>query len=270
MLQTLIPDWPKEQLRKRLADLYHHGYVDRPPYQSYFLRHPDESWELIYACTNKGLAAIELHPKTRYDTKNKTLSPLFMRHRLGINCFHIALVQALKSQPQLTLAFWYGDGEWYSLVPEWHPSLQRSTQVKLYPDAFANLYHQSRSADAFIMLEWDTGTEDLTRLLQKCQRYVTLTEQQALRSPQSPHRPIKGFRVLIIMDTAVRQDHLLTKIKAADLKKKGMFLVTTAERIDFQTSPEQLLTAPIWQVWETLKDTQGQTHVRLTATAFVE
>lgn len=239
-IQALLPDCPPETLSKRLTELFHHNYLSRPPRQMALKIVGEEPWAMIYAPTPKGLKALAIETNTRFDTKNKKLSDHFMRHRLGTNNFRITLTLALKQQPHLRLVFWLPDKTWHETVEV--KTGHGSESVKLWPDGFFALHDEPRHRIAYFFTEWDTGSEIHDRLIKKLYLYTLLLSQKELTPPLFPNERIKGFRVLITLNSKERQQNLL--IKGQGLPKPGMFYTTTRDQIDL-AQPDKLL-APIW------------------------
>jgi hypothetical protein len=239
-INALMRDWPWEQLRHRLTELFHRGYLDRPRHQLYLKLAGEEPWDMVYAPTPKGLKALSIETRTRFDTKNQHLSPYFMSHRLAVNGLRIAVEEALTEHPSLALAFWLWDRQWHETVQV--TTRRGAREVKLFPDSFFSLVDLTRQQPAYFFSEYDTGSEDLGRLVDKLRLYTQLAAQPRLTAPLFPQDQIKGFRVLVIVRNRARQQHLITRAQAQALAKPGMFYTTTKDRID----PPQLLTMPIW------------------------
>jgi hypothetical protein len=239
-IRSLMPTENWQSLRHRLTDLFHHGYLDRPRHQLYLKLAREEPWDMVYAPSPKGLKALSIETRTRFDTKNQHLSPFFMSHRLAINGLRIAIEEALTEHPSLALAFWLWDREWSETVHT--ATTYGEKDVKLFPDAFLSLIHLPRQLRIFLFAEIDRGSEDLGRLIEKLRLYTLLAEQKSLPAPLFPEHQIKGFRVLVIVKNRQRQKNLITKATAQGLVKPGMFYVTTKDTI----TPQQILTTPIW------------------------
>lgn len=254
-IRALLPDWPWNSLRTRLTELFHHGLVDRPAQQRVIQLLERESWNMIYAPTKKGLAAIDIDTKTRFDTKNARLSPGFIHHRLGINNFKITLENTLKQQSDLELNWWMFDKDWSTLVNLQEGNGSREKQVKLYPDAFFALYSNHRQQHAYFFLEIDTGSEDHTKLIEKMKRYTALAKGGQLAAPYPPEEPIKGFRVLFVMHSEARRQNLLKRAHPIR-SKKGMFHIGIKDEIS-PTEPDKLLT-PIWRTLHPKTDGSGR------------
>jgi hypothetical protein len=252
-IYALLPEWSEHTLSKRLTELYHHGYLDRPSLQRYFQLTKKEDWNMIYAPTSKCLATITIDTKTDYTTKNARLSPGFLHHRLGINNTKIVLKNALQDHEAVELNWWLFDKEWYTQLTL-RENYSRK-EVSLYPDAFFSLHDRVRDKYAYFFLEIDTGTEDHTKLLDKMKRYLVLATNQQLTSPHLPHKEIKGFRVLFVMNSEARRENLLKRAQHLP-NKKGMFYIGLRTDIDLK-EPKKLLT-PIWKTLRPAMDAQGR------------
>lgn len=239
-IARLMAEWQWESLRHRLTELFHHGYLDRPRHQLYLKLAQEEPWDMVYAPSPKGLKALSIETRTRFDTKNQHLSPYFMAHRLGLNAVRIALEAALNQRPGLELAFWLWDRDWHETVQLTTKQGQKPAQ--LFPDAFLGLLDKRRQLKSFLFAELDRGSEDLGRLINKLQLYALLAQQKTLTAPLFPDHQIQGFRVLVIVKNSQRQHNLIAKAQAQGLPKPGMFYITTKDQI----TPDKILFAPIW------------------------
>jgi len=136
-------------------------------------------------------------------------------HGLQVVDFYVALHEGLESVGGRILT-WLGEGEArYSLTSQ-------GKRILLSPDAYC-LWCFGSDEGAFF-LEWDRGTESITRLAQKLQQYEAYYRLQAYHD----HVGEMGLkpRILIVVPDARRQQKL-THWLASRLGKSGFSALPT-------------------------------------------
>ena len=104
---SLLEDQSSQRLLRRLGLLYHNGYLDRPPDQLGRFQ-AKGSKAIVYALGNKGADLISQEfniPRNKVDwtSKNRTLSPLFLDHKLLIADVLVSFELACKKRPNVRL-----------------------------------------------------------------------------------------------------------------------------------------------------------------------
>jgi hypothetical protein len=225
-LRTLHPKVPGTNLEKRLAQLFHQGYVDR--FRTVV------GGELVYALGNAGATLLrQRQPKlaitlTDWAKKNRALKLLFVEHTLMVARFRIALTVATRETPSTVIE---------AFLPE--PRAPRLTWTRpggralVNPDAFFILRDialpEGRQRTAFF-LEADRSTMATKRLRQKFLDYSALRNDR--RHEQAPFS-IPSFTVATVCKSHERAAGLLRLAGGADsplpASHRGMFVFTTEE-----------------------------------------
>lgn len=165
-VQTETPHRTGTNLERRLAELYHHGYLMRWRKE---LRGP-----LIYALANKGAELLRtkqlpLFSRTDWTETNRDLSHAYIDHTLMGARFRASLAAALRVHPAVSL-FSY---EWEApdLKASWKHGGMR---IYVNPDSFFTLKDASQPPGQQFwsyFLEADQSTMTLERMLEKYARY---------------------------------------------------------------------------------------------------
>jgi hypothetical protein len=190
---------------KRLRELYQLRAIDRfRPYRKsgsnpyhYVL---DELGARIVAA-ERGLEPAELDWKRAKALQLVTSSQL--RHLVEANGFFTRLILALRYHPEATLAEWWGQRR-----------CARAWGELVRPDGYAHLAIGGRALE--LWLEWDRGTETLTRVADKLDRYAEL--QLALE---------RAVVVSIVAPSGGREREILRALSAAAPVR---VLLTSADR----------------------------------------
>jgi hypothetical protein len=243
-LGLLLDGKKRASLKIKLQTLFHHGYLDRPPSQVAWRITKQLSWDMTYAITPKGLHSLGIISTYRIDSKNKHLTPHFMAHVRAINDVRIAVTLATRHHPTLRLEFWIPEGKWQERV-----TLNGQPRV-IRPDGFFLLRDRSRPTEHqefSYFLEYDTGSEDHSRLREKYRAYLALPEQKPIQNPLWPTERVRGFRVLFVAHSEERLRRMVQHIAELPLRnsQRQLFSFTTKERIQ-PHHPETIL-GPIWQ-----------------------
>lgn len=222
---------------RRLQHLFHHGYIDRPPSQlSYYrTRH-----HMIYALGQKGAAEIygddpSLRRRIDWQKKNREVKFPFLDHAIMISDFRLALVLAIKNNPQLELARWRQGKELRDYVK------LAGKKKAIAPDAFFTIKQAGKPFNFF--LEADRSTMTLDRILQKIAAYWRWKEEEKHKQKFN----IDRFRVLTITISEARKDNI-RKIAPQGISRPAgypLFLFTSEKNYNYG-EPATIL-KPIWQ-----------------------
>ena len=191
---------PGTNLDRRLAKLFHHGYLDR--------RRTQWGGAFFYALSTPGaqlLAEARGLVLTKQDRsrKNREVRDANLEHTVMIARFRIALTTAA---PLAGLALDRFHREGKDLRADWRVSGGRRRYV--VPDAFLTLQDPSRPDGRNrlpFFVEVDRGTMPLERMAEKFTRYA---EFYAHRFHQQPPFDVRTFQVLIITRGAERAGNL--------------------------------------------------------------
>lgn len=148
-------------------------------------------------------------PKTIRDRLSALVTSTQLDHRIGVNQFFVDLVAHARTHPGTALVRWWPEQRAASLV-----------QQAVVPDGHGLWHTDGRTCAWF--LEWDSGTEDLPRLVAKIAGY-----EKAARSG-GPAWP-----VLLYLHSRVREDNLHQLLAGA----VGRCPVATAARTPDSPGP---------------------------------
>jgi Replication-relaxation len=224
-------------LQRRLHDLYHSGYIDRPPQQNIaglVNRH------IVYGLGIKGAEVLfadaeERDEKVRLVKQNRRTTFPYIAHALMISQFRATLTLALRSYPSNPkIEKWLQGYELKDALA------LRGENPELVPDAFFTIGEGNDALDFF--LEADRSTMPRERVLDKLKIYWKWYKE----GRQEKTLGIRNFRVLTITKSEERAENLRKIAKNADDKKTGsnMFLFLSETQYDL-TKPEAML-SPIW------------------------
>lgn len=229
--------------QRRLQQLFHHGYIDRPPSQLSYYR---TRGSMIYALGNKGADVIyqdkpELRGRIDWQQKNKEVKFPYLDHALMISDFRVALAPALKKQKGAELAAW-AQGEALKDYVAIRDERGYKRKAPVVPDAFFTIRVGDYQTHFF--LEADRSTMTGERFLRKITAYWQWWKE---KGHQKKHG-IKGFRVLTITISDERKNNLLQGTRDFFSKEKkqgaGIFLFACEKKYN-QQSPAAIL-SPIW------------------------
>jgi hypothetical protein len=240
--RTATPKAPGSNLEKRLAKLFHHGYVDR--FRTVV------RGELVYALGKAGAALLRDRQlglpflDVDWAAKNREATSPFVEHTLMVARFRTALALGALKSPGLVIDVSLPE----SRAPKASWRNSRSSQAYVNPDAFVILRERDRPEEAHrsaYFVEADRSTMVLKRLRQKYAFYSAL---RADRRHQAPPFSIPGFRVLTVCKTNDRALSLLRLVadehSPVPPAHRAMFLFTTEET--YASHPENILAA-IWR-----------------------
>lgn len=221
----------ERNLKRRLAALYHLGYLERPEAQKLL---PTSGSFLIYAIGDKGAELLERSELA--GKKANEVSLPYLAHAMMISQFRAVLTLALRQHPS-------------------HPKLTRWVQgyalkdllsagggrTELVPDAFFTLEDKGDLLHFF--LEADRGTMPRERFLAKLKIYWQWWREEYGKRTLN----ITRFRVLTITLSEERAQNLRRIAKEADPRKQGSNMFLFASEQSFSLAKPQDMLEPIWR-----------------------
>ena len=250
-----------QQILRRLALLYHHGYLERPRAQlEYF--HKGGSGSLVYGLGNKSASILKelkghTHHENRWNEKNGSVGRIFLEHALLVSDFMVALEFSCRKSgdARLLTAPELLPSSDVASKPEsfrWRVNISGGLKLGVLPDhVFALEYKNQKGIldRAYFFLEADRGTMPVIRKnLQQTSFYRKLLAYEATWS-QSIHKTKFGFhrfRVVTVTKSAARAQSL---VDACSKLKTGHGLFLFADKSIFE-KPHEMLSA----VWKTAKE----------------
>lgn len=171
-------------------------------------------------------------------------------HDISVNDFRMAVEQAAKKWPSLTLETWLPEGEFFSNMDvisiryKNQRGEKKSRRKGIRPDGFFILVDHLRQinnspARGRFLLEFDNGNHPLDRF----GRDKVLPGVQYLRSEAYKKRfGFNSGRWLVVCNGAQRLRNLKSQTEKMVGKDASVFLFTTMN----QVRPETVLNTPIW------------------------
>lgn len=244
-------DGGRQATLRRLQLLFHHGYLDRPAMQLDWYTRGSEP--LVYALGKRGAEILEAEgvarPRgTRWDTKNRNLSRVFLHHTLAVAEVMVAFEVACRSRkdvrfipPEEVLA---GAPEATRRLPfRWQVKIRhdgRLHRLGVEPDKVFGLRFEGEPEGrnlAFFFLEADRGTMPVRRkglgqtsFLRKLLCYKETWRQGIHRQ----HLGIPNFRVLTVTTSRERVGHLVEACRPLGGGGLRLFLFTEQERLNHE------------------------------------
>ena len=252
-----LAEGSRQAVLRRLQLLFHHGYLDRPIVQLDWYARGSEP--LVYALGKRGAEALadrgELRRgHVRWDTKNGSLSRVFLHHRLAVAdaivgfevpCHRNKQAQFIRPEDVLATA---PLSTRRLMVPfRWQVDFRsegRRQRLGLQPDGVFGLRFKGKAvSNAYFFLEADRGTMPVLRrdLAQTSFARKLLAYRETWR--QGVHRKhfgIPSFRVLTVTASSARLAHLVAACRSVAAGGPGLFLFATAS----QLAGANVLTAP--------------------------
>ena len=227
----------RQQILRRLQQLFHHGYLDRPRTQ---IRYFSESGSrpLVYALASKGSRAINASGISKPRPDNRNVKQLYMRHTLLVSDVMVAFARAAKEAhvTRLLTEAELAPGKLVSKAFSWSVVTKdggKSKRVGVLPDRAFALQSPTTGEQTFYFLEADGGTMPIRRRsLEQTSIWRKYLAYEATWS-QGLHQSrfgAKRFRVLFVNESEERMKNLVNE--CAKLSKgKGLFLFTTAQAL---------------------------------------
>jgi len=267
-IRALIPGHSKDILR-RLQQLYHSGYLDRPreqvnPYQP-------GSRPMVYALGNKGADLLMAEygikrGKVDWTSKNREVKRVHLEHTLQVADFMVKLELAvaragnIRLTPQEEiLSHMPGAKKGAPLPMGWkvnyRPSIAGQTRpyrISLRPDKVFGLHFPDQPKGrqkAWFFLEADRSTMPVIRTnLNLSSFYKKLAGYRQSRLDEAWLRifGFRGARVLTLAKSAERIRSMIRANQILDPEGLGfrMFLFARADRFDLE-NPSRVL-EPVW------------------------
>lgn len=214
---------PRDKILRRLAKLYHHGYLDRPRAQLEFYG-TGGSRPLVYGLGNKAAKLFGEPTTIDWTDKNRTATRPYIEHTLLIADFMVALECAVRDHPSIRLL--RADDialelrrtqdfklrSWTMIVHV--PGL--AIELRTKPDKIFALEFGDTGRRNYFMLEADRGKMPIERsdLTQSSFGKKLLVYHHGHESQQ--HRAlwgIPGFRVLTLTSSTERIYSMLDALR---------------------------------------------------------
>ncbi len=262
-------DAPYSNLHRRLAKLFHHGYLGRRhlahPYNTggsspsiHVLDYKGRTW----LAHNKAVAERHLRSITPENTHSPTAERELEHNLLGSNV-HAIVEATCNTTPDLRLDFWHNESkEFYTRV------IDDGLAHPVRPDAFSqiSIMEKGRWRPYPILWEFDRSTMDHKLIRRKYRAYFLLWRDRLRPTGQlDQFENINRFRVATVTassprsqvgDSKTRLSNLIKDAHVADDHNIGskLFLFTRLEDLSLNT-PSDILN-PIWHVGH--KQTAGR------------
>ena len=256
-----------QQVLRRLQQLFHHGYLDRPRAQVRYFSE-DGSRPLVYALANKGSRVIASAGVTKPRLDNRNVKQLYMRHTLLVSDVMVAFARSTlsTSTPRLLTEAELAPDKSPSKAFSWATVVkngERSKRIGVLPDRVFALESPNTDERAFYFLEADCGTMPIRRRsLDQSSIWRKLLAYEATWS-QGLHQSrleMKRFRVLFVTESEKRRNNLVAECTKLP-RGKGLFLFTTFQALrESQNAYEHLwhtVSGKMETVW---KETPMPTH----------
>ena len=201
-----------DKIIRRLAALYHNGYLDRPPAQlDFFTR--GGSAPLIHALGNKGAIFSEV-TGIDWTDKNRDVKRPYIEHALMVADFMVALECALRAYPRIKLIraqdIMRSSWTMTATVPG------DATELAVTPDKVFGLDFIDIGRRNYFVLEADRSTMPIERpsLSQSSFKKKLLTYHHGHEAKHHAELwGIPGFRVLTITKSEERVTSMIAAVK---------------------------------------------------------
>jgi hypothetical protein len=236
---------------RRLQLLFHHVYLDRPPMQLDWYARGSEP--LVYALGKRGAEILEAEgvarPRgTRWDTKNRNISRVFLHHTLAVAEVMVAFEAACRSRegvefipPEEVLAG--APPETRRLPFRWKVDVRHDSKLHrlgVEPDKVFGLRFEGAPENrrhAFFFLEADRGTMPVRRkglgqtsFFRKILAYKETWSQGLHRT----HLGIPNFRVLTVTTSRERMEHLVEACRSLGGGGSRLFLFADRDSLKLE------------------------------------
>ncbi|HEX4961382.1 MAG TPA: replication-relaxation family protein [Thermoanaerobaculia bacterium] len=235
---------------RRLQLLFHHGYLDRPPMQLDWYARGSEP--MVYALGNRGAEVLETMDQvkrggTRWDTKNRNLSRVFLHHTLAVAEVMVDFEAACRSReevqfipPEEVLRRAPAETRRLRLPFRWQVEVRQGGKpyrLGVEPDRVFGLQFENAPESrrrVFFFLEADRGTMPVARkgltqtsFVRKLLAYQATWRQGLHRA----HLGIPNFRVLTVTTSRERVEHLVEACRSLPGGGSRLFLFTGQESL---------------------------------------
>lgn len=246
-------------LLRRLAELYHHAFLDRPREPIEFYAHAG-SKPMVYALGNQGANLLSEYcgvPRGKIDwtAKNRTLGPLFLDHTLLVADVMVALELACRTSGRVRLI---EADEILARAPEvtqrrktpfqWAVTcryLEEPVTLGVAPDGIFGLHFLDRPEGrnrAYFFLEADRATMPIQRANVRqtsCFRKLTAYYETWKQGIHTSVYGIKNFRVLTVTTSPERVENLIRANRGLANGQGSKLFLFTDER-SLRSAPDLL------------------------------
>lgn len=240
-LTQLIPG-SEQHLLRRLARLYHHGYLDRPTKPIYLA---DRSQTFIYSLTIKGLKALSQGSVRNPPKLSRSHAPYTLEHDLAVTDVLTHLISQCEDE-KLTFGF-ASDFLGLNSRLDWSLRLPRNDfPQQVIPDA--SFFLTDGKNRRFYFLELDRGTMPIQR--RNPHQSSFLKKVAAYRETRSSgllwkRHQIPNFQVLVVTTSSTRLQNLrLATLAQFQNQKTNLFQWATLDEVLSLTASE-LVSWPI-------------------------
>lgn len=222
-------------LQRRLHDLYHAGYLDRPSQQNISAL---PKGHIVYGLGAKGAEFLfenreERAEKLRQVRLNRETAFPYIAHALMISQFRATLTLACEKE-KAEIARWRQGMELK------HDLKLRGENPDLVPDSFFTIEKGDKRGHFF--LEADRSTMTLDRFLQKLKTYWEWWRAEKYNERLG----ISRFRVLTITVSKERKENLLRTAKNADPRRQGSNMFLFLSETEYSLKKPEAVLQPIW------------------------
>lgn len=253
MLRALIkldyPDSYEDSIKRRLAKLFHNGYLARP-IEQVILRLRDAKYHYIYTLAQDGAEILARKlgqdiTRLKWRIGQDEASYKQIEHMMEVSRFRACLELALAQRKE-PIKLWKGDGEFtvkikFPIKTEHQARLLRqrlgsTATLGIRPDSFFQL------GQDFYALEIDRGTSGLNHHAKKLLGYYKLLKLMKSKPLNLEGREISDFRAITVSPTPKRLKHLQEQARLIDDEGKGYraFLFTLETDYDIR-EPSRIL-----------------------------
>jgi hypothetical protein len=220
-IQLLVPGSAQVILR-RLQNLFHHQYLDRPRIQRI-----NGNMPMVYALGQRGAELISTKTGRKiigdWSEKNRQVRERYLAHGLMISRFQTALRYACQQIGTVRLECWLGDGAITDIVMV--DCERHRERIPIRPDAFfiLNVLGGTQPGRVHVFLEADRSTMTVSRFVTKLRGYFGYW-----RSGQVEQRlRMKNFLVLTVTSSTERAVNLAKACQSVNDRGLRMFLFGT-------------------------------------------
>jgi hypothetical protein len=225
-------------LQRRLSDLFHEGYLERPRQQK--TSHLTTE-AMVYSLGSEGVEFLfgdgeERREKLRQVQYDFDSAYRHISHELMISQFRATLTLALETfSIKSTLSRWE-QGRHLKLL-----LAPRGGKPELEPDAFFSIDTEKGRLNFF--LEADRGSEWSGKVLSKMKTYWKWHDTKFCENKLG----IARFRVLTITPDVARAELLRRTTKTADPLHEGKTMFLFASETEFPLAQPESVLAPMWK-----------------------
>jgi hypothetical protein len=222
-------------LQRRLHDLYHAGYLDRPSQQNISAL---PKGHIVYGLGVKGAELLfenreERAEKLRQVKLNRETAFPYIAHALMISQFRATLTLACEKE-QAKITRWRQGTELKSDLKI------RGEGPELVPDAFFTI--EKGGGRWHFFLEADRSTMTLDRFLEKLKTYWEWWRTEKYKERLG----ISRFRALTITISEERKENLRRTAKNADPRKQGSNMFLFLSETEYSLEKPEAVLSPVW------------------------